>query len=74
VLGTDFGAQAVRILTAGRSGRMVAWVGGRVTDVPIEEAAGRQRRVPPEHSLVEAARSVYTSFGDAPPTAGRKDL
>jgi len=74
VLGTEFGAQAVRILTEGRAGRMVAWVGGRVTDVPIEEAAGRQRCVPPGHSLVEAARSVYTSFGDAPPTAGRKDV
>jgi 6-phosphofructokinase 1 len=74
VLGTEFGAQAVRLLTAGRAGRMVAWVGGRVTDVPIEEPAGRQRRVPVGHSLVAAARSVYTSFGDAPPTAGRKDV
>jgi len=74
VLGTELGAAAVRLLMAGRHGRMVAVRGGVTTDVPIEEPAGRQRRVPADHALVAAARSVYTSFGDIPPTEGRKDV
>jgi hypothetical protein len=35
-----------------------------VTHIDISEPAGRQRTVPPDHPLIAAARSVYTSFGD----------
>lgn len=67
VLGTLFGAHATQLLLDGKAGRMVAWQGGRVTDVPITEPAGGQRTIDPGDPLVAAARACYTSFGDAPP-------
>jgi len=66
VLGTELGSAAVDLLVGGARDRMVAVQGGRVVDVPITEPAGKQRLVPRDHPLVAAARSVYTSFGDAP--------
>jgi hypothetical protein len=37
---------------------------GALGDVDITSAAGRQRLVPLDDPLIEAARSVYTCFGD----------
>lgn len=65
VLATMFGHAAMRLLKEGRLNRLVAQQQGRLTDVPIEEAAGRQRLVGEDDALVAAARSVYTSFGQA---------
>jgi 6-phosphofructokinase 1 len=64
VLATEFGARATRLLVQGRPGRMVARHGNEPADIDILEPAGRQRLVPLEHPLLDAARSVYTSFGD----------
>ncbi|MEZ5976997.1 MAG: ATP-dependent 6-phosphofructokinase [Planctomycetota bacterium] len=69
VLATEYGARAVQHLLEGARDRLVALRAGRVEDVPISEPAGRQRLVPLDHPLVEAARSVYTSFGDRPTSA-----
>lgn len=67
VLSTQFGHAAVELLSAGRTGRMVALQEGRLTDVPLTHAAGRQRLVPGDHPLLAAARAVYTCLGDALP-------
>lgn len=67
VLGTLFGAAATELLLAGKAGRMVAWVDGRVTDIPITDPAGGQRTIAADEPLVAAARACYTSFGDASP-------
>lgn len=67
VLGTRFGAEATRLLLEGKTGRMVAWVDGRVTDVPITDPAAGQRTIQPDEPLLAAARACFTSFGDAPP-------
>jgi 6-phosphofructokinase 1 len=32
--------------------------------VPLEKVAGKRKTVPPDHSWVETARRVGTSFGD----------
>ncbi len=64
VLATQFGDRAIELIKAGERNRMVALQQGRVTHIDISEPAGRQRTVPPDHPLIAAARSVYTSFGD----------
>ena len=48
----------------GRLGVMVAARGDGVQAVPISEVAGRLKTVPPDHSWIESARRVGTSFGD----------
>jgi 6-phosphofructokinase 1 len=64
VLATQFGYQAVHLLTSGSSNRMVVVNDGRLGDVPIEQAVNKQRLVPPDDALVAAARAVKTCFGD----------
>jgi len=64
VLSTLLGHHAMNLLREGKVGRMVAIQGGRLTDVDLEEPAGKQRLVPIDHPLVSAARAVGTSFGD----------
>lgn len=64
VLATRFGHEAVKLIRARTFGRMVALQGTDITTVPIDEVAGRQRLVPPDHPLVACARSVGTCFGD----------
>jgi len=64
VLATQFGDHAMHLLRKGARNRLVVMQGLKLTDIDITEAAGRQRVVPPDHPLLAAARSVYTSFGD----------
>ncbi|MFH1723044.1 MAG: ATP-dependent 6-phosphofructokinase [Elusimicrobiota bacterium] len=64
VLGTLFGHAAVTALMAGKRNRLVVMKGRRVTDVALDHGEGRQRLVPRNHPLIQAARAVGTSFGD----------
>lgn len=64
VLATQYGHRAMEMLRAGERNRMVAMAGLALTDVPLDEPAGRQRLVPPDHALIAAGRAVYTSFGE----------
>ncbi|MEZ6318646.1 MAG: ATP-dependent 6-phosphofructokinase [Phycisphaerales bacterium] len=64
VLATQFGHHAMELLKLGKRNRLVVMQGGRLKDVEITEAAGRQRLVPKDHALIAAAKSVGTSFGD----------
>lgn len=64
VLSTLLGHHAMMLLREGKVGRMVAVQNGGLTDVDLQEPAGRQRLVPVDHPLVSAARAVGTSFGD----------
>jgi len=68
VLATQFGHHAVRLIAQGARNRVVVMRGMRVEDIPLVEAAGKQRRVPPDHPLIHAARAVGTCFGDTPVT------
>lgn len=65
VLATQLGNHAMSLLLAGKTGRMVAVQQGRLTDIPIDEPAGRQRLVPIGHPLIAAARAVGATFGDS---------
>jgi 6-phosphofructokinase 1 len=63
VLATEFGNKAIELLEAGERGRLVVMKGRTVTHIPLEDAEGKQRLVPPDHSLIRAARNVGTCFG-----------
>jgi 6-phosphofructokinase 1 len=63
VLATRFGAAAVELFLAGRTGEMVCLQGGRISSVPIKEAVARLKRVDPRSERVRAAIAVGTSFG-----------
>jgi phosphofructokinase-like protein len=63
VLATRFGAAAVELFLAGRSGEMVCLQGGRINAVPLKEAVSKLKRVDPRSELVRAAMAVGTSFG-----------
>ncbi|MEE8442884.1 MAG: ATP-dependent 6-phosphofructokinase, partial [Dehalococcoidia bacterium] len=64
VLGTLFGYKAVELVVNGEFGRMVSLRGENIESVDISTAAGRQRLVPADYHLIEAARCIGTSFGD----------
>jgi 6-phosphofructokinase 1 len=64
VLGTRFGAAAARLVAAGGFGQMVALQSPRVVAVPLAEAIGVLKRVPPDGELVAAARGLGICFGD----------
>jgi 6-phosphofructokinase 1 len=64
LLATQFGYHAYELLLAGRFGRLVVQQAGMLGSVPIVEVAGRVRTVPPDCSLIQAARAVGTCFGD----------
>ena len=63
-LGTLFGTEAVKLIHQGRFGRMVCLNGDRIQSITLEKAVQSLRMVPRHHPLIEAARSVGTSFGD----------
>jgi 6-phosphofructokinase 1 len=48
ILASRYGVHAVDLIESGRFGRMTAWQRGRMTDVPLAEAAGGARLVDPE--------------------------
>jgi len=64
LLGTRFGAAAVRAIEEGFDGVMVALNEPRVDYVPLKEAIGSMRVVPLDCDTVMTARDIGISFGD----------
>ena len=64
LLCTRFGAAAAKLIQEEQYGRMVALRGNDTISVPIPEAIGRLRTVPPNGDIVETARMLGVSFGD----------
>jgi 6-phosphofructokinase 1 len=64
ILATRFGAAALQAASAGEFGVMTSLRQNDVITVPLKEAIGRQRLVPPDSQLVFAARAVGTCMGD----------
>ena len=64
ILATRFGREAIAAAAAGRHGVMIGISAGNIVEVPLDDIAGRQRLVPPDHHLITCARSVGTSFGN----------
>ena len=59
-----FGAVAVELIAAGDFGKMVAFTGQQVGPVPISEAIGSLKTVPPDGGLVKTARALGICLGD----------
>ncbi|MDQ3179176.1 MAG: ATP-dependent 6-phosphofructokinase [Acidobacteriota bacterium] len=62
MLGTNFGACAVRALAGGQSGKMVALQAGMVINVPLSDAIANIKTVSAEGQLVRTARDIGISF------------
>ncbi|MFN7976314.1 MAG: ATP-dependent 6-phosphofructokinase [Acidobacteriota bacterium] len=67
ILASAFGSYAVKMVVEGKFGRMAALKGIELTDVPLDEACGKQKRVDPACQEVVTARALGTAFGDEPP-------
>jgi len=63
LLATQFGKCAVDLVMQRKLGRCVVSKNGKIGDVPLSETVTKQKLVPPNHSLIQAAKSVGTSFG-----------
>ena len=64
VLATAFGVRAVDLVAAGQTDRVVVWQSGVVTDVPLDDVAGKTRGLTPDHSLIQTARQMGICLGD----------
>jgi 6-phosphofructokinase 1 len=62
MLGTNFGACAVRALADGDTGKMVALQAGTIVTVHLSEACANIKTVPPDGQLVRSARDIGISF------------
>jgi ATP-dependent phosphofructokinase / diphosphate-dependent phosphofructokinase len=62
MLGTNFGACAVRALANGDTGKMVALQAGTIVTVPLSEACANIKTVPIDGQLVRSARDIGISF------------
>lgn len=62
MLGTNFGACAVRALANGEVGKMVALQAGTIVSVPLSEACANIKTVPIDGQLVRTARDIGISF------------
>ncbi len=64
ILGSAFGARAVSVLAGGGTRRMVAWRGGRVTDIPAADAVTGPMFVSPDSQIVRTARRLGIYLGE----------
>jgi 6-phosphofructokinase 1 len=62
MIGTNFGACAVRALANGQTGKMVALQAGTITTAPLAEAVANIKTVPVDGQLVRTARDIGISF------------
>jgi 6-phosphofructokinase 1 len=62
MLGTNFGACAVRALANGQTGKMVALQAGEIVTVPLSQACANIKTVPIDGQLVRTARDIGISF------------
>jgi phosphofructokinase-like protein len=63
VLATRYGHAAAQLIAQRQFNRMVVLRGTAMDSVPLAEVAGRNRRVPPDDPLLQAARDTGISLG-----------
>jgi 6-phosphofructokinase 1 len=64
ILSTRLGTACTKLINEGTCGVMLAARGDEAVPVPLEEIVGKIKTVPRDHSWIESARRVGTSFGD----------
>jgi len=65
VLATLYGNAAADLVRADAWGRMVSWERGAIGSVPLAAVGGRTRTVPASDPLMQCARRIGVSFGEA---------
>ncbi|MGI5912613.1 MAG: 6-phosphofructokinase [Syntrophomonadaceae bacterium] len=65
ILATRYGVAAVDYFMSGKYGTMVSLQGTNITTVDLQEAIKEIRLVPTDSDIVQAARAIGISFGDA---------
>jgi len=63
LLATHFGCQAVHLAAQKQFGRLVALQGRNIASVPLEDVAGKMRKVPLDSYLVKSALSTGVALG-----------
>ncbi len=63
ILGTRVGVGAVRLIQEKKFGHMVSYLNYQIGAVPIKEAVGQLKRVPPAGEMVQTAQAVGVCFG-----------
>jgi 6-phosphofructokinase 1 len=64
ILGTRFGVGAVQLIQEKKFGHMVSYLNYQIGAVPILEAVGQLKRVPPDGQMVQTAQAVGVCFGN----------
>ncbi len=64
ILASRFGARAVELVEEGCFDHMVALQADAIVPVPLHDAVGQLKRVPPDGDVVRTARALGISFGD----------
>ena len=64
VLATRLGAEAAKLIQNKKYGYMVAVKNNEITEIPLEEVAGRLKTVDPNCAMIQEAKMVGISFGD----------
>lgn len=67
VVAGSLGVHAVDMIAEGRTGRVAVWNRRNVGDLPIDEVAGRSRRVEADDVLVRTARGLGIYIGEGVP-------
>ena len=63
MLATQLGVESVHLVMRGECNRMVALQNNVITSIPIEHAAGKMRKVTPDHPWIKTAQSVGICLG-----------
>ncbi|MDF1544737.1 MAG: ATP-dependent 6-phosphofructokinase [bacterium] len=63
ILATRFGVEAVHLVAQGKSGQMVGLHGNQMGSVPIEDVAGKQRKIAAANPVLATARSLGICMG-----------
>jgi 6-phosphofructokinase 1 len=74
VLALRFGSGAVGNLASSAASGMVAMRNGEVILIPLEDAAGKTRNVPPDCGILRTARSLGICMGDEAPGHFDRDV
>ena len=64
VLSTRLGVAAANLILKKQYGYMVCIVNNRIDAVPLEEVAGKLKRISPEMDIIQEIRDMGISFGD----------
>ena len=64
VLSSRIGAHAAAMIERGDFGKLVVVKNNVITDIPLEESAGKLKYVDPQSDIIKEAKLLGISFGD----------